>query len=109
MINAYGPTEVTVCATMSAPLTSEDVAGHGTAPIGMPIEGTWVYVLDEGLEPTPPGGAGRVVIMAVGLARGYLDRRCGTYGSRRSMWDPLQSARRQRTGDSDSHVLSRRH
>ena len=68
MINAYGPTETTVVATMSAPLSGV------AAPIGRPIDGTRVYVLDAAMEPVPIGVTGELYIGGVGLARGYLNR-----------------------------------
>ncbi len=70
MINSYGPTESTVVATWSDPLSP----GHATIPIGRPIGNTQVYVLDRELRPVPPGIPGQLHIAGAGLARGYLNQ-----------------------------------
>jgi amino acid adenylation domain-containing protein len=68
-INAYGPTEYTVCATMGV------YADDGRKlSMGRPLPNTQVYVLDSQGHPVPVGVAGELHIGGVGLARGYLNQ-----------------------------------
>ncbi len=66
-LNAYGPTEASVCATIA---TCED--GNRTPPIGRPIDNVRAYILDGHLRPVPVGVTGELYIASPGLARGYL-------------------------------------
>ncbi|MGF2943994.1 non-ribosomal peptide synthetase, partial [Mycobacterium sp. Lab-001] len=72
VINAYGPTEATVYASMSAPLTQEEQAG--VAPIGAPVPTTALFVLDESMRPVPPGVVGELYVAGRGVGVGYLGR-----------------------------------
>jgi amino acid adenylation domain-containing protein len=69
VINAYGPTESTVCATCHV-----YKRGDGNRNIGRPIGNTAAYILDEGMKPVPVGAIGELHIGGVGVARGYLNK-----------------------------------
>src|SRR4030095_8222478 len=72
LINAYGPTENTTFTTTHTLISLDPSAA--SVPIGRPIANTEVYLLDEGLEPSPVGVPGELYIGGAGLARDYLGR-----------------------------------
>ena len=98
-INAYGPTEATVCATMQVFENGVD-EGLRSLPIGKPIANARVYILDGQGQPMPLGVAGEIYIGGEGVARGYLNRPELT--AERFVKDPFaggEGARMYRTGD----------
>ena len=67
LFNLYGPTEGTIWATVG------ESDGGADVPIGRPIAGVSVHVLDSALQPVPPASP-ESHIGGVGVARGYLNR-----------------------------------
>jgi amino acid adenylation domain-containing protein len=70
LFNHYGPTEATVCCTW-APVEPHPFR---EPPIGRPLAGARVYVLDGRGQPVPAGIPGEIHIGGPGVARGYLGR-----------------------------------
>jgi amino acid adenylation domain-containing protein len=98
VINGYGPTENTTFTTCH-PMTSAEGLG-ATVPLGRPIRGTRVYVLDGELRPVPVRVWGELFAGGYGVARGYLGSADLTAG--RFVPDPFAvepGNRLYRTGD----------
>ena len=101
LLNTYGPTEVTVAATI-CDLTSSELSSGSLreVPIGRAIQNVQVYVLDRNLRPVPIETPGELYVGGVGLARGYLNRPDLT--AERFIRNPFSlepGARLYRTGD----------
>jgi len=69
--NVYGPTETTIWSAVREVFPGERAV---VVPLGKPIAGTTIHLLDAAGLPVPPGVAGELTIGGVGLARGYHRR-----------------------------------
>ena len=97
LFNEYGPTETTVWATVyDAATWPADRDRTTTVPIGRPIPGARVLVVDAAGRRVPPGVAGEIAVGGPGVARGYLGRPELT--AERFVADP-DGGRLYRTGD----------
>ena len=95
MWNLYGPTEITVWATLYRVEAKE-----GSVSIGKAIANTATYILDSEGQPVPVGEPGELHIGGLGLARGYLNRPQLT--SEKFITNPLANSpweRLYKTGD----------
>ncbi|CAQ85107.1 MULTISPECIES: non-ribosomal peptide synthase/polyketide synthase [Photorhabdus] len=97
LFNAYGPTEITVCATVwyCPPDYTDELIS-----IGRPTANTRIYLLDTYGQPVPLGAVGELYIGGIGVARGYLNHPELTV--EHFLTDPFSddpNARIYRTGD----------
>ncbi|WP_333736436.1 MupA/Atu3671 family FMN-dependent luciferase-like monooxygenase [Streptomyces sp. IBSBF 2806] len=100
VFNVYGPTEGTVLATVAEVAPAPPGADAGPVPIGRPIDGVRLRVLDAGGGPVSTGSVGELYLAGAGVAQGYLGRPEET--ARRFLPDPddpTGAGRLYRTGD----------
>ncbi|MET8468671.1 amino acid adenylation domain-containing protein [Streptomyces sp. NPDC006422] len=95
----YGPTETTISCTTYWPDPTDLPDGVADMPIGRPLPGMTVRLLDEHLEPVTGEAPGDVWVAGPGLARGYLGAPAAT--AERFCPDPFgpPGTRMYRTGD----------
>lgn len=102
VVNAYGPTEVTVCAST---FQIDELERFSVIPIGRPIQNMQLFILDPQMNPVPVGVTGELYIGGIGLARGYINRPDLT--AEKFVPDPFSSVkggRLYRTGDLARHL-----
>ncbi len=98
LVNGYGPTETTTFACAHRMRAGEAI--EGAIPIGRPIAGTRVYILDANREPSPVGVAGELYIGGDGVALGYPNNASLTEERfSPDPFSPLSGARMYRSGD----------
>jgi aspartate racemase len=98
LINGYGPTENTTF-TCCHPMRHGDTVANSVS-IGRPISNTFVYLLNDDLQPVAAGEIGELCAGGDGVARGYLNSPKLT--AEKFVSDPFSSdpeARLYRTGD----------
>lgn len=93
--NTYGPTEATV-ATTSIRIDRHILAQYSPLPIGRPMPGTHISVVDSDLRPVGDGERGEIVIAGPNVGAGYINRDDLTAKA----FFQFEGMRAYRTGDS---------
>lgn len=98
IINAYGPTETTICATANI-LDEATIKNYRVIPIGKPLGNLRLFILDKYLKPMPIYTPGELYITGDGVGKGYLNNKELTEKSFIKLPDELSSKIAYKTGD----------
>ncbi len=98
IFNHYGPTE-TAIGVLTYPIDWESIPTEqtGTIPLGRPLAGSQIYLLDEDQKPVPIGVPGEIYIGGNNVTRGYLNRPELT--EERFILSPFNNQQLYKTGD----------
>lgn len=99
--NTYGPTEGSISVTRCLlPAQSNEKSTGSEVPIGKPVANSTIYILDQWMQPVPPGVPGEVFFGGLPVARGYLNKAALTAENFvPDPFSPTPGARLYRTGD----------
>lgn len=92
VVNGYGPTETSICATLYTVTGNES---PGRTPIGRPVQNNWLEVADRHGFAVPIGGMGELDVGGHGVALGYL----GLPDATNERFVETNRGRTYRTGD----------
>jgi amino acid adenylation domain-containing protein len=103
IFNSYGPTEATGCAGLHE-VNGDAAIECDITPIGPPLPGCSLHVLDDRYARVPAGVTGDLYVGGAGVARGYFGRPAMT--AERFIPDPFSPGKRlYRTGDRARYLL----
>lgn len=93
--NTYGPSETTVCASYYR-CNGGRVLADGTYPIGHPVKGAEIRILDQHGKECPAGETGEICIYGGGVSLGYI----GDHAEENKAFEKLPDGRvMYRSGD----------
>ncbi len=72
--NTYGPSETTVCASYLR-CSNDNILDDGTFPVGKPVLGTDIKIMDDNGNELPAGEVGEICIFGAGVSNGYIGNR----------------------------------
>lgn len=72
LVNAYGPTEVTMFSNMY--VVRADDKSLSSIPIGKPVPNTYTSVMDKNMNVLPIGVKGELFVGGIGVASGYINQ-----------------------------------
>lgn len=98
IVNAYGPTETTICATANV-LAEDTIKNYRVIPIGKPLSNLSLFVLDKNLKPVPVATPGELYIAGDNVGKGYLNNKELTDKSFIKLPDYLTTKIAYKTGD----------